>query len=164
MTRGPLHHEDTWAAWFEAAVDVLPISLAISLGCDKAKLAQVSQAAQLYRVVLGQSLSPESCQDRVWAERRGTSGSCQSCMHGCACPRPPAALVKPSLHACSRCPAFSLAPKRSLQQPVRLACRHCKLHSRPTCRTKATNEHTQPARQVYCGGMLTNGQQKQGDD
>ena len=41
MTRGPLHHEDSWAAWFEAAADTLPISLATSLGCDKASLAQV---------------------------------------------------------------------------------------------------------------------------
>ena len=35
MTRGPLPHEDTWAAWFAAAADQLPVSMALSLGCDK---------------------------------------------------------------------------------------------------------------------------------
>ena len=44
MTRGPLHHEETWAAWFVAAADQLPVSMALSLGCDKRVLGNVRAA------------------------------------------------------------------------------------------------------------------------
>ena len=69
MTRGPLHHEDTWAAWFEAAQDTLPISLATSLGCDKANLAQVSciQGSGSWARVKGLS----------WLVMRALPGACR---------------------------------------------------------------------------------------
>ena len=44
MTRGPLPHEDTWAAWFEAAADQLPVSMALSLGCDRKVLDSIREA------------------------------------------------------------------------------------------------------------------------
>ena len=43
MTRGPLPHEDTWAAWFEAAANQLPVSMALSLGCEKKVLKSVKE-------------------------------------------------------------------------------------------------------------------------
>ena len=44
LTRGHLHHEETWALWFKAAAGLLPHALVQAQGCDEDVLARISAA------------------------------------------------------------------------------------------------------------------------